>query len=278
MKTKKVVIYIVSFLIIFVIVIGFFIYHYYKIGQPFDDSFIEWGGGYNSIDDCSKENSEVMKGMCFETMKGKYTTLKQCEAIDDVTVQRFCITHIAKQGGSVQICDATNDTIKYWCYSEFAVLHKSSEVCNEIPEGFFYPNRPKTEIKSDCMRRVGSNFIIYKMDSGWGPCPPEAQPCTELRVLWSSGLFSISGQRNAEFTLSPEQVNEVAAAIENSGALNKECPAGRVSDYSATYYLSNGSSEKQVQFPGCKDDINVIDTLIDDFIDDESLPSLQGGA
>ncbi|MDD5110554.1 MAG: hypothetical protein PHI63_05080 [Patescibacteria group bacterium] len=124
----------------------------------------------------------------------------------------------------------------------------------------------------------GGNFVIYKKESGWGPCAPTDEPCTETRTLWTSGLLTISGQRSAQFHLTPQQVSQVAAAIQSSGIFQKECPASMVLDYSATYSLSDGSREKEIQFPGCEDDVRPIETLINGFIDDESLPPTKGGA
>lgn len=125
---------------------------------------------------------------------------------------------------------------------------------------------------------AGKNYVMYKKDSGWGPCQESYEPCSEIRTLWISGLLTISGQRTAEFNLTPEQVSQVSAAIESSGILQKECLASPVMDYSATYYLSIGSQKKEIQFPGCENDLSLIDAMINGFIDDESLPPTQGGA
>lgn len=151
--------------------------------------------------------------------------------------------------------------------------------CSPAEDAQTIKNQQNQATNNSTNDNIGGDFIIYKKNSGWGPCSENDKPCSEVRTLWTSGRLTVSGQRNAEFNLTPEQVTEVAAAIESSGVLKKDCSTTEmVFDYGATYYISSGSLEKEIEYPGCSEETGAIETLINSFIDDESLPTVRGGA
>ena len=79
---------------------------------------------------------------------------------------------------------------------------------------------------------------------------------------WSNGEKSIT-YPTVQGKLDKNLMGQVLKQIRDSGILNKECPAELVTDYNTTYFINLDNIKKEIEFPGCKSELNKIDKLID---------------
>jgi hypothetical protein len=110
----------------------------------------------------------------------------------------------------------------------------------------------------------GEDKILFEKEEGWGPCPPEFQPCEQNTKLYYSGRLVFEGQINSEMRLSEEEVQVVVDEIWSSGVVDKDCDAPTVLDYYASYVINVDSKKKEIIFPGCEDELAKVEDLIPD--------------
>ena len=108
----------------------------------------------------------------------------------------------------------------------------------------------------------GADYVLYEKYSGWGPCMAD-HGCWQKTVLYNSGKLSMEGEKNLTASLDAKTMDDIRDVIKTSGIMDKECKAGVVMDYGASYNITDGGRVKQIDFPGCEEDLNKIDELID---------------
>lgn len=105
--------------------------------------------------------------------------------------------------------------------------------------------------------------IIFQKDEGWGPCPPEGEPCTQNSTLYYSGRLVLTGNENSEKKLSQDLVDQVIIKIKQSGIMNKSCEGPVILDYFVTYKIYLDGQEKIIKYTdtGCEKELKEIEKL-----------------
>lgn len=114
---------------------------------------------------------------------------------------------------------------------------------------------------TDTSQNQNSNAILFQKDAGYGPCPTNAK-CYQHTTLYYSGKLILEGDKNLQKQLSQEELNQIIAKIEETNVMEKECTPTPIVDYSANYTLTVNNQEKKIRFPGCEDELRVIEKLI----------------
>lgn len=107
-----------------------------------------------------------------------------------------------------------------------------------------------------------STSFTFKKESSWGPCPGNSI-CHQSVELDESGKLVATGEVEKDVTLPQSEMKAIKQQIETSQLMTKSCDAAIVADYSATYTIFYSGQEKIIRFPGCKEELAKIDSIID---------------
>jgi hypothetical protein len=129
------------------------------------------------------------------------------------------------------------------------------------------------EFRSQPTQQITTPVLIFEKDEGWGPCPPEGEPCKLVTKLYSNGMLTREGQYNETVYLSEDEVNKIVNKIEETNVLQKSCDAEIVLDYYAFYKIKIKNIIKDFIFPGCEREMKEIEELLP-----PPTQELQGGA
>ncbi|OGZ08136.1 MAG: hypothetical protein A3C93_00860 [Candidatus Lloydbacteria bacterium RIFCSPHIGHO2_02_FULL_54_17] len=163
-----------------------------------------------------------------------------------------------------------------WVFVSFGLLALFTATLFFFGGGERWSNSAETNTRSP--------DLIYEKNSGGLCATPEGEGGCFTRVRLSlSGKLSTEEEYQvyggeikvsptvSEQQLSPEQIEKILSEIKKSDVFNKECPAGETFDYSASYYLHADGIEKEIEFPGCEEELDNIDTLISAFQIEQSV-------
>ena len=117
----------------------------------------------------------------------------------------------------------------------------------------------KISIKKD----VAEDILIYEKKASWGPCANPNGGCFLFTSLYSSGRLVLESLETKELQLTVESVDTIITKIKNSGIMGMQCDAPRIVDYSATYNFNVEGETKTIYFPGCENELNTIDAVIE---------------
>jgi len=134
---------------------------------------------------------------------------------------------------------------------------------NEIEPPISPNNRPKIEpplVVNDSTTK--QDVLIYQKHSSWGPCINSSSGCFSNISLYTSGRM-IAESENGVTETQPGKVfvEQIQQAIQQTGIMKKSCTANIVVDYSASYKIVYGGVEKNIIYPGCEEEIKIIDAL-----------------
>ncbi len=121
---------------------------------------------------------------------------------------------------------------------------------------------------------VVGQFPILEKESTWGPCPKEGS-CWEKTHLLNDGTLTVEDlDGTKKYTLGMSVVNEYMTYLREHNLQNKNCSTETLPDVWTTYAVYNRPTH--IQFPGCVEDTNWIDDLIQTAIaGSASTPKLQ---
>ncbi|OGZ46585.1 MAG: hypothetical protein A3J55_02745 [Candidatus Ryanbacteria bacterium RIFCSPHIGHO2_02_FULL_45_17b] len=107
-----------------------------------------------------------------------------------------------------------------------------------------------------------SQIIIFEKRSSWGPCPDEGG-CFEFVHLYESGKLVVEdGEGKHESQLPKDFVERFNKTVEETGIMQKKClVSSPILDYGASYTIVHNGREKKIEFPGCEEELKVIDAL-----------------
>lgn len=107
-----------------------------------------------------------------------------------------------------------------------------------------------------------SQIIIFEKRLSWGPCPNEGG-CFEALYLYESGKLVVENKQGYhENKLPKDFVDRFKQTIEQTGIMQKKCViASPVMDYSASYSIVHGGKKKEIKYPGCEEELKIIDEL-----------------
>lgn len=108
-----------------------------------------------------------------------------------------------------------------------------------------------------------NEVLLYEKQESWGPCPNPEGGCFLNTYLYSSGRLVLESLETEELQLSSESVDKITSEIKNSGVMKTRCKETEVVDYWATYNLNIDRKNKTIRFPGCEDELKLIDNVIE---------------
>jgi len=109
---------------------------------------------------------------------------------------------------------------------------------------------------------ANDSLILFEKEEGWGPCPPEDRICRQSTKLYSSGKLVLEGAKIFEKQLDKEKMEKIKNQIKLSNVIFKNCSAGIILDYTATYILNIDGQIKTIKYPGCENELKRIEELI----------------
>ena len=108
-----------------------------------------------------------------------------------------------------------------------------------------------------------ANFLFQRTAS-WGPCAlPDANACHDELTLSQDGMLEISSVKGiVKEKLDPSKLEKIKNHIRTSKLLLLPCTASVIVDYTARYRITLDGTTKDIDFPGCEQDLKVIDDLL----------------
>ena len=107
------------------------------------------------------------------------------------------------------------------------------------------------------------DILIYEKKESGGPCANPDGGCFLSTSLYSSGRLVLESLETNELQLTEESVDTIIIKIKNSGIMSMQCEGPIILDYSATYNFNIEGETKTIYFPGCENELNTIDAIID---------------
>ena len=115
---------------------------------------------------------------------------------------------------------------------------------------------------SDDQLGNANEVLLYEKRELWGPCPNPDGGCFLNTYLYSSGRLVLESLETEELRLSSESVDKITSQIIDSGVMKARCREAELVDYWVTYDLNIDRRKKTIRFPGCQDELGVIDDVI----------------
>ena len=113
-----------------------------------------------------------------------------------------------------------------------------------------------------CIKKdTTADSILFEKNSGWGPCPPGAV-CEQSIRLYYSGELILKGYITVTKQLDQETVGNFKNQIKTSKIMERSCESTEVLDYMATYKINLDGKTKEINFPGCENELSEIEKLI----------------
>lgn len=104
-------------------------------------------------------------------------------------------------------------------------------------------------------------FFFKKVSSGFGNCEPDGI-CRQEIILYDSGRIILRGVNNNEQEMDEQAVGYIKYKIRESGVIKNVCSGGTTHDYWATYTILIDGQKKIIEFPNCKEELDVLDKII----------------
>jgi len=105
--------------------------------------------------------------------------------------------------------------------------------------------------------------ILFSSSESWGPCQQSGLACAQEETLYADGQLVLKGDKTETRRLTPAIMGQIKAQLLRSGIMTKNCTADMVADRWGTYEIHLGGNSKEIHFPGCSEDVETIQRLIE---------------
>jgi hypothetical protein len=125
------------------------------------------------------------------------------------------------------------------------------------------PNLNKFPIKKDIATETDST-LLFQRTASWGPCAlPNPNACHDELTLSQDGVLRVSSVKGPVLEkITPYNLEKIKTHIQASQLLTKPCDAPIVVDNSAHYRITLDGITRGIDFPGCENDLKVIDDIL----------------
>ena len=110
-----------------------------------------------------------------------------------------------------------------------------------------------------------SNETFYAMSASWGDCLVEKSPsCSGNAIIKTNGGYFINDSESADGKINTADTKEIINTVINTGIMDANCnDFEKLPDYTATYTFTINGNSKTIEYPGCGDLLDEIDSVIE---------------
>ncbi|TSD08389.1 MAG: hypothetical protein Greene07144_105 [Parcubacteria group bacterium Greene0714_4] len=126
---------------------------------------------------------------------------------------------------------------------------------------------PSLNLKTFPIKKDGveiDSTLLFQRNASWGPCAlPDPDACHDELTLSQDGTLDVSSIKGPVHEKIPvENLEKIKEHIRSSNLLSKPCDAPLVADYIAHYRITLDGVTRDIDFPGCENDLKVIDEIL----------------